>query len=286
MSSRKFINLSQSVVVDADYEKAFRQLGLLSIDDIFSFDKGENLSKSTLPSFRTRLMFQIGSPKTILFLKRYDNPPVLAQLKNWFSARRKESLGFSDFRIAEKLQSLGINTPKTVCYGWEDGTFFERKSFSVTEQIPDAQSLEKKLPPCFYASPSCEKRQQCRVFIRKLAGFIRKFHDTKFRHRDLYLSHIFYSNSGTFYLIDLSRTFKPIFLSERFRRKDLAQLFYSSPSKYFSKADRLRFYLALSGQNKLDNKGKRFINKVLQKTKQMARHDKKHGRIAPFENYS
>ena len=284
MSSRKFINLSQSVVVDADFEKAFRQLGLISIDDIFSFNKGHNLAKSSLPSFRSRLKFEIDSPQTALYLKRYDNPPVFAQLKNWFTARRKISFGLSDFQIAENLQTLGINTPKTVCFGQEHGAFFEKRSFSITEQIPDAQSLEKKLPPCFYSFPTSEERLQRKIFIRRLADFIRKFHNTNYRHRDLYLSHIFYSNNDSFYLIDLSRTFKPLLLAERFRIKDIAQLFYSSPSKYFSKTDRLRFYHAFTGKNRLDKKDKRFINKVIQKAKQMAIHDKKYGRIPPFEN--
>ena len=123
-----------------------------------------------------------------------------------------------------------------------------------------------------------------RDFIRRLAAFIRKFHDTNYRHRDLYLCHIFYSDDGRFYLIDLARVFKPVLLAERFRVKDIAQIYYSAPGGHFSGTDRLRFYFALTGRSKLNIKDKVFICKVINKAKQIARRDIKHGRDVPFEN--
>ncbi|MHC4105705.1 MAG: lipopolysaccharide kinase InaA family protein, partial [Planctomycetota bacterium] len=124
-----------------------------------------------------------------------------------------------------------------------------------------------------------------RNFIAQLASFIRKFHDTDYRHRDLYLSHIFYSDSGIFYLIDLARAFKPIIRGRRFRIKDIAQLYYSAPAMYFSRTDRLRFYLNYIGfEDKLTSKDKTFIHRVIKKARRMARHDIKHGREVPFES--
>ncbi len=284
MSKQKFVEISKLFFIDPDYKTAFSKLGLTSIDAVFSFNAAKNLAKDNLAGFRSRLQFEIGLPPTTVFLKRYDRPPILAQLRNWLSARRRISCGFLDFEPANKLTIAGVNNPKIISYGEQWGIFFEKRSFIITERIPDADSLERKLPDCFNAPNTVENLKLRRNFTTQLAGFVKKFHETNYRHRDLYLSHIFYADSGNFYLIDLARAFKPIIWRRRFRIKDIAQVYYSAPARYFSKTDRLRFYFGYTGQNKLTRKDKIFIRKVINKAKRMARHDIKHGRPVPFES--
>ncbi len=281
---QKFKEISKSVFIDADYERQFSRLGLTSIDAVFDFNTGTNLTKDNLSKHRSRLQFQVDSPQTTLFLKRYDRPPVSVQFRNWLSAHRRISCGLLDFEPADKLTAMGINTPMTIAYGFQWGRLFEKRSFCITEKIPNAESLERKLPDYFNAPPTAENLRMRRDFIRRLAAFIKKFHETNYRHRDLYLSHIFYSDDGRFHLIDLARAFKPFLLAERFRVKDIAQVYYSAPGNSFSGTDRLRFYFALAGRSKLTVKDKAFIRKVINKAKRIARHDIKHGRTAPFEN--
>jgi serine/threonine protein kinase len=286
MNKQKFIEISKSFFIDRDYKTAFSKLGLASIDAVFSFSAGRNLTKKNLARFRSRLQFEINSPgsksPTTMFLKRYDSPPILVQLRNWLACRKRISCGFFDFEQANKLAAAGINTPKTISYGQQWGIFFEKRSFIVTEKIPDAESLERKLPDYFNAAPTAENLKLRRNFIAQLASFVKKFHETNYRHRDLYLSHIFYADSGELYLIDLARVFKPFVLRRRFRIKDITQLYYSAAARYFSKTDRLRFYLGYTSQNKLTRKDKIFIRKVMNKARRMARHDIKHGRPVPF----
>ena len=312
---QRFIETSKSFFVDADYEAAMDKLGLTSIDAVFSFNAAKNLSKENLAPFRHRLQFEINPPSTplekkavvatapliqtdptvtgalktdfltgstIVFLKRYDRPPVVVQLKNWFSHRGRKSLGFCEFESARELAAEGVKTPKVIFHGEQWERFFEKRSFIITEKIPNAESLERKLPPCFNSPATAETLKLRRKFIAQLASFIKKFHQTDYRHRDLYFSHIYYDNDGNFHLIDLARAFKPILLGERFRIKDVAQLYYSAPARYFSRTDRLRFYLCYAGQNKLTRNDKIFIRKVINKAELMARHDIKHGRTAPF----
>ena len=284
MSEQKFVEISKSFFIDPDYKTAFSELGLTSIDAVFSFNAAKNLAKDNLAGFRSRLQFEIGLPPTTVFLKRYDRPPILAQLRNWRSARRRISCGFLDLEPANKLTIAGVNNPKIISCGEQWGIFFEKRSFIITERIPDAESLERKLPDCFNAPNTVENLKPRRNFTTQLAGFVKKFHETNYRHRDLYFSHIFYADSGNFYLIDLARAFKPIICRRRFRIKDIAQVYYSAPARYFSKTDRLRFYFGYTGQNKLTGKDKVFIRKVIKKAKRMARHDIKHGRPVPFES--
>jgi len=284
-AEQKFIEISKSFFVAGDYESGLTELGLTSIDAVFSFNGGVSLTKDNLARFKSRLRFEINLPPTTLFLKRYDSPPISTQLKNRLLHRIRISCGFLDFELANKLAEAGINTPKTVSYGEQWGTFFEKRSFIITEKIPNAESLERRLPDYFNGPVTVENLRLRRRFIAQLAAFVKKFHETNYRHRDLYFSHIFYNDSDGFYLIDLARVFKPTLFAERYRIKDIAQIYYSAPGRYFSRTDRLRFYLALTGQRKLTNKkNKSFIRKVVNKVKRMARHDIKHGRQVPFTN--
>jgi len=284
MSEQEFIKVSKSFYIDVEYQPAFEKLGLNSIDDIFSFNAGKNLIKDNLAGYRNRMQFEIDSLAATMFLKRYDRPPILAQLRKWFSAHRPVSMASFDFGNAKELKTAGINTAKVICYGEQWGGLFEKRSFCITEKISDAESLERKLPDCFYEQGAEIKAKLRRAFIDNLAVFVKKFHQMNFRHRDLYFSHIFYGGNGEFYLIDLARVFKPIIFAERFRVKDIAQLYYSAGKKYFSKTDRLRFYRKLTGRSKLSAKDKRFIAKVKNKARKMAKHDIKHGRVAGFSD--
>lgn len=285
MREQKFIIFSKSSFIDSDYKRAFSELGLTSIDAVFYFNAGRNLAKNNLARYRTRLEFEINTPAVTVFLKRYDKPPVLSQLRSWLAAHCRVSCAAFSFKSANELAAAGINTPKTLFYGEQWGTFFEKRSFIITEKIPNAESLERKLPDFFYGPSTVNKLKPRRNFIAQLASFIGKFHKADYRHRDLYLSHIFYSDSGDFYLIDLARAFKPIIRRQRFRIKDIAQLYYSAPARYFSRTDRMRFYFSYVGQeDKLTGKDKTFIRRVINKARRMARHDIKHDREVPFES--
>jgi hypothetical protein len=279
---QKFIEMSDSFFLDPDYSTAFDKSGLTSIDAVFSFDTAKNLTKKNLANYRSRLQFEVNSPSATLFLKRYERPPILVQIRNWLHTHSRKSCGLIEVEHINRLAEAGINTPKVVSYGQQKGLFFEKRSFIITEKIPKAESLEQRLPSCFTDTGTTENLKLRRNFITKLADFIRRFHETSYRHRDLYFSHIFYSDNGDFYLIDLARAFKPIILRQRFKIKDLAQLYYSAPAGYFSNTDRLRFYLCYIGRSKLVSGDDKLIRKILKKANRMAQHDVKHNRFVPF----
>jgi heptose I phosphotransferase len=268
----EFIQISPDFSVRRDFVDCFKRLDLDSVEKVFSFNKGKNLTKENLAPFRQRIMFETDNPKTILFLKRFNNVPKFIQLKNWLTRRKKISTMACDLEPAEILREHSINTPQTIAYGQQWQGFFEKRSFIITEKIPDSFSLEVKLP------------KKTKTFIENLASFVRKFHNTGFRHRDLYLCHIFCDSRGQFTLIDLSRVFKPLVFSKKFLVKDLAQLYYSAPAVFFTKTDRLKFLLCYLQKDKLTKQDKILIKKIKSKAKQMARHDKKHGRIALYES--
>ncbi|RKY06269.1 MAG: hypothetical protein DRP65_11980 [Planctomycetota bacterium] len=282
MSGQKFVKLSEDFFSDADYARALCKLGLTDIDKVFDFDGGQNLDKAELARHRSRLKFDLAESKTTVFLKRYDRVPVLTQISNWLHHHRRASTSSFDRLGAQQVTACGINTPKTIAYGEQWAGGFERRSFIMTRKIAGAESLERKLPGFFYQERSGENLKRRNAFIEGLAEFVRRFHEAGFRHCDLYFSHIFYGDGGELYLIDLQRVFKPWVLKERFRVKDISQLYYSAPARYFSRADRLRFYLRYADQKRLGADDKRFIRKVNARAKRMSAHDAKHGRTVGF----
>ena len=276
---------SHSMSVAEPFREALASLGLTSLDAVFAFDGGRDLAKANIGRFRRRLQFAIvpaGADRPVsVYLKRYDRPPIVSQLRHWFSHHRRKSFARMEHETAERLAAAGIDTPRTVACGERWGILFERRSFLMTEAVKDSRSLESQLPSCFAGPLTPGKRQARREFLRRLASFIRRFHETGYRHRDLYLPHIFYSAQGEFCLIDLARASRPI-LRRRFQVKDIAQLHYSAPAESVTRTDRLRFYLAYAGLPKLLPRDKAFIRKVVRKAVRMARHNCRRGNRVPF----
>jgi tRNA A-37 threonylcarbamoyl transferase component Bud32 len=288
MPERGLIEISKSFFIDPDYRAALGRLSLTSTDAVFSFGAAEDLSKENLAAFRSRLKFEIDAPgssqPTTVFLKRYNLPPAVHQLANWVAARARKSCGVLEYAVTNELSAAGIGTPKPICYGEQWGALFEKRSFIMTEKIADAEALERKLPTCFSKPATSENLKLRRSFIAELASFIVRFHQTGYRHRDLYFSHIFCNGDGRFFLIDLARAFKPRLLARRFQIKDLSQLYYSAPGRHFSRTDRLRFYIGYTGRRELAARDKVFVREVIDKAKRIAQRERKYGRQVPFES--
>ena len=276
---QKFVEVSEDFRVDMEFVEPLAAVGLTSLQSIFDYQQGEDLSKANLAKHRSRIKLKLDVPKTTLYLKRYENVPAITQLKNWIGGGKRASMSDFDRLPGIGLAAAGIQTPKVIAYGSQWHTIFEKRSFIITEEIP-GEALERKLPDCF-TTPAAHSRAAKNAFIDYLADFAKKFHDSGFRHRDLYLAHIFLADDR-FYLIDLHRTFRPILRKLRFRIKDIAQLYYSSPGDRFSRADRLRFYLRYAGRKKLTRFDRWFIGRVKAKAWRMADHDIRHGRGVPF----
>jgi len=281
MKQDDFVRFENGFFVHPEYADTFRGMGLTSIDAVFKFTGDENLSKSNLAKHRSRIRFKLPQFNKTVFLKRYNKVPIIAQLKNWINHLQRTSTSDFDRLPVEQLKPAGIAGPRTIAYGAEWGKFFEKRSFMFMEKIENGISLEEKLPDCFCNEPCSRLKERC-DFINALADFTKRFHDTGFRHRDYYLCHIFLVGARDFCLIDMQRSFKPLFFSERYRIKDITQLHYSAPGDIISQSDRLRFYKRYAGKTRLDKSDRKFLKKVRSKAWRVAMHDIKHNREVPF----
>jgi hypothetical protein len=268
--------------IDPDYRTLLKQMGLDNIDGVFAFQQGQSLTKASLAAWRLRMRFQLPNGQ-VAYLKRYDAPPKSIQLKGWLQHRRHAFLSGFDRGPVDALEQAGLSVPRTIACGGQWHGLFERRSFIITLELEKARSLEKQLPDCFNADTAAAWNER-KAFILQMAQFIRKFHETGYRHRDLYLAHIFRHENGMLSLIDLHRCFRPGLLKERFRIKDMAQLHYSCDAALITRADRIRFYRAYRQIEHLSSADKIGIRKIHEKAVRIARHDRKHGRFVPFEN--
>jgi tRNA A-37 threonylcarbamoyl transferase component Bud32 len=270
-----------SFIVEDGCKRSLMEAGIVSIDSVFTFGGGRELAKSNIGKWRQRVEFQTADG-SVFFLKRYKGAGIAEQLTSWLAHGCRSSFACFDIQPAAELNKAGILSPMIAAYGEQWGLLFEKRSFSITEKIARGEALERRLPKCF-ADTSPKGLGEKRAFLRQLGCWAAKFHATGWRHRDFYLAHIFLTDGGELYLIDLQRAFKPIQLSERYRRKDLAQLYYSMPREHFSLADRLRVFLAYTGAGALGWRDKRFIRSIMKKVGKMAEHDQRHGRTAPYK---
>jgi hypothetical protein len=268
-------------VMEDGCKRSLIDTGVVSLDSAFALAGGKDLAKANIGRWRKRIEFKASDGSTF-FMKRYDKAPVAEQIKNWMCHGRIDSFASFDVRPSAELARAGIQTPRVAAQGYQWGLLFEKRSVSITEKIPHAESLERRLPKFFFDSSRNGLREK-RAFLHHLGEWAASFHASGWRHRDFYLSHIFLTDSGSLYLIDLQRAFKPDHLAERFRRKDIAQLFYSMPRVSFSRTDRMRVYLAYAGTSRLGWCDRRLIASVLLKVGKMTEHDRRHGKTPPYK---
>ncbi|MBM4104124.1 MAG: hypothetical protein FJ263_08755 [Planctomycetes bacterium] len=276
------IQFADGYLVCPEFADDLRALGLNTVENVFAFHGGISLTKKELTAWRSRTEFVLPGKNIRCFLKRYDHPPIGVQLRNWFGQNKRALTAEYDVLPCLSLNAGGIGTYQPIAYGGRWNGLWEKKSFAILREVPNAQSLEQKLPECFLSPASQQSRKEQLAFLYQLADFARRFHETGYCHRDFYLCHIFYSSDGTLSLIDLQRAFRPKLFRKRWILKDLSQLYYSAPGNIISRADRLRFYLRYTQKDHLSPFDRGWIRKLKRRTWRMADRDIRHGKEVPF----
>jgi hypothetical protein len=160
------------------------------------------------------------------------------------------------------FKKLGIPTLDLVAYG-ESTTADGYQGALVTRELCNTRDLAGLAEE---QHPLMEDTTWRRGVIRQLAEYVRKMHDARFIHNDLKWRNILVKVDAepSVYIIDcpLGRRMYGLFLS-RFVKKDLACL-DKIGRRVLSRTDRLRFYLAYTGQRKLNAGDRKVIRRTLQ----------------------
>ena len=172
-----------------------------------------------------------------------------------------------------RLAEDGIPCPTPVAQGEEFCGKTERRSAVLMQAVP-GDSLERLM-----AADGESARWTLRAILEPLADLIARFHRAGYAHRDLYLSHIFFdpaaASQPSLHLIDLQRVIRPRYRAMRWVVKDLAALNFSTPADLLSRTDRMRWLTRYLGQRRLDAAGRRLAYRIIGKTQEIARRQRR-----------
>lgn len=163
----------------------------------------------------------------------------------------------NEWKAIEQLHQLSIPTMRLVGYGKRGRNPARIESFIITEELYPTISLEDYCRDWPTSPPSPTLK---RALLRRVAEMTRAMHDNGINHRDLYICHFLLDTAGPpldaegnlarLFLIDLHRAAQHRQMSERWRVKDVAGLYFSSLDIGLTRQDRLRF-IAIYGDRPL-----------------------------------
>ncbi len=246
-----------------------------TLDRLFECEPDEILDKPGLSSWRERLRLtvRLDAEETVLYLKRYTDPPPAARRALRRSDTGARSLAGLEWTRMCQLAANDIPCVQPVAFGERLSRRRERQSAILAKAVP-GQSLEN-----WTKDWSCTDRRTIRAAATAAADIVARFHRCGYIHRDLYLSHLFFDpsagNDAPIRLIDLQRVLHRPRFFRRWVVKDLASLNFSAPVGLCSHADRLRWLKRYLGVPKLDRAAKRLAYAVIGKTRRIARHDQR-----------
>ena len=229
--------------VTSHYDAVLKQLGLGSLEQVKLF-KGELIKNHRGRRDILRIRTQdAGGRELVLFLKRNWRPYKKDGLASLLRHGRLRSLSRQEWENSHVLLDAGIATARPVAFGEENGLWWEKFSFLLTEAASGSQSLAGFLK-------TCQDRTVRRRVFDALALEIRRFHEAGLATPDLFTRHLFVDASAVpprFCWIDMARLDRQKPLSLRLRARDLAALNVTAPLRHVSTQERLRFLRNYAG---------------------------------------
>ena len=165
--------------------------------------------------------------------------------KNLLTAKLPVLGAGQEWKAIERLKEVGVPTMTAVAYGEKGSNPADQHSFIVTEELAPTVSLEDfsinwlKQPP----EPALK-----RALIAEVARMTGMMHRGGVNHRDCYICHFLLHidkpvTAADFKLsiIDLHRAQTRPAITQRWRNKDLAALYFSALDIGLTRRDKLRF---------------------------------------------
>jgi tRNA A-37 threonylcarbamoyl transferase component Bud32 len=228
-----------------DWQADLEELGLAELDnwrvpvDVPAVSK----SKHVIACYRITL-----ASGRVIYYKRYDyRTRWKAALRFWLRPSKAaiEKWGY------RRYHACGVDVPRTVAFGEARIMGLLRVAFIVTEEVPDAVSLDTFVAQGLPGVPAAERVVQMSAFAGRLADTIRKAHSACLFHYDLKWRNILIQSRGSEYypvIIDCPRAFV-----SRLRRRygiitDLSALARLAVS-YLTLYQRYHFLAACLGSN-------------------------------------
>jgi heptose I phosphotransferase len=151
----------------------------------------------------------------------------------------------NEYLAIEHLTRQGVGTMRMLAFGERGWNPARRHSFIITEELAPTVSLEDFCRDWPRTPPGLKLK---RALIQRVAEMARKMHASGMNHRDFYLCHFLLHTEPPprpealrLSIIDLHRARIHASLALRWRRKDLAGLYFSALDIGLTRRDWLRF---------------------------------------------
>ncbi|MBS0266176.1 MAG: hypothetical protein JSS02_29875 [Planctomycetes bacterium] len=269
------------LIVNRPFRGILSAQGLTTFEALYTFAGGDEVRR--VKSRRT-VRIELPAPTAhdatavrVFYLKRHEPPRWSEQWRPLLNFGKPILGGRNEWQAILKFQAAGIPTMTPVAFGESQG-----RSLVLTEDLGTdytlldwAQSVANNSSRHADFAPTADEAQK-RTVIHRVAALARRMHAVGAHHQDFYLNHILWCGDPAdfdFRVIDLGRVgFSPR-LSQRWIRKDLAQLDYSA--RTLSCADRLRFLRLYLGRP-FTRSDRELVRKIARKSRHIASHSAKH----------
>jgi len=190
------------------YEKSYPELvdAIKNIDELVRENKVKIFNAH--PNLVAEVEMDLGEEKRRVVVKIFGWRNVLHFIISPFM-KSKAQLSLEN---SLHLLSRGLLTPKPLAAFWERKNGFVKRNFFITESLEECESLREIL------KKKRENKQNEAPYIKKLAEYVKKMHDSGFFHKDLTLANfLIKSGENSYYLVDLNRARrkKSLFFLER-----------------------------------------------------------------------
>ena len=154
----------------------------------------------------------------------------------------------NEWQALNHLRQIGVETMTPVAYGCQGANPARQRSFIITEELADTESLEDFCRDWPQDPPPFRLRK---ALVDRLASMVREMHGHGLNHRDCYICHFHLNISAGrrqvdpehfhLHVIDLHRAQLRRQTPERWIVKDLAGLYFSAMDIGLTRTDCLRF---------------------------------------------
>ena len=197
-----------------------------------SFEDVMKLSGTTYRKVKNRHTFSVVCNGKTYFIKQHTGVGWKEICKNLLRFKLPITSAKNEWHAINVCHEIGINTMQIAGYGKMGINPAAQKSFLITDELTNVETLED-FAPKFFATDSANEDQRKKL-IKSVADIARKLHSENITHHDMYICHFLIDSSKLqndevyLYLIDLHRAQYHSILKRRYIIKDLAAIYFSS----------------------------------------------------------
>jgi len=213
-----------------------------------AFAQVETLRGDVLRDVKSRTTLRFALNGSAYFVKIHRGVGWLEIAKNLLQCKCPILGAQNEWRALKLLERIGVETMTPVAYGSRGLNPARQRSFIVTEELTDTESLEDFCRNWPSQPPSFQLR--C-ALVQRVATMVRKMHRHGMNHRDCYICHLHLNVAPGrdrvdpkdlhLHVIDLHRAQVRRRTPLRWMIKDLAGLYFSAMDIGLTQTDCLRF---------------------------------------------